>query len=122
MEDCVRRMEEVRITDLGDIEEGEEEEEEDLEPHYTDMLEQDVPSSDSDLDAENYPPLLSLNSGETILVPEEERTFSPGLFEVMIPGNKVGLIIGKGGETIKMLREQTGARITIIIQVLGPSI
>ena len=39
-----------------------------------------------------------------------------GLFEVMVPGNKVGLIIGKGGETIKMLQEQTGAKV-IIIQV-----
>jgi len=38
----------------------------------------------------------------------------PGLFEIMVPGNKVGLIIGKGGETIKMLQEQTGAKITII--------
>ena len=24
--------------------------------------------------------------------------------EIMVPGNKVGLIIGKGGETIKMLQ------------------
>ena len=39
-----------------------------------------------------------------------------GLFEIMVPGNKVGLIIGKGGETIKMLQEQTGAKV-IIIQV-----
>ena len=32
----------------------------------------------------------------------------------MVPGHKVGLIIGKGGETIKMLQEQTGAKIIII--------
>merc|ERR1719312_1486211 len=38
----------------------------------------------------------------------------PGLFELMVPGHKVGLIIGKGGETIKMLQEQTGAKIVII--------
>ena len=40
----------------------------------------------------------------------------PGLFEMLIPGNKVGLIIGKGGETIKNLQETTGAKI-IVIQV-----
>ena len=33
---------------------------------------------------------------------------------IMIPGGKVGLVIGKGGETIKMLQEQTGAKIIII--------
>merc|ERR1719270_2899432 len=30
-----------------------------------------------------------------------------GQVEMMVPGHKVGLIIGKGGETIKMLQEQT---------------
>lgn len=34
--------------------------------------------------------------------------------EVMIPGSKVGLIIGKGGETIKQLQEKTGAKMVII--------
>merc|ERR1719300_677676 len=33
---------------------------------------------------------------------------------MMVPGHKVGLIIGKGGETIKMLQEQTRAKIIII--------
>merc|ERR1719422_402418 len=37
-----------------------------------------------------------------------------GQFEMMIPGNKVGLVIGKGGETIKLLQEQTGAKMIII--------
>jgi len=35
-------------------------------------------------------------------------------FEMMVPGHKVGLIIGKGGETIKQLQEQSGAKIVII--------
>merc|ERR1719376_73265 len=30
------------------------------------------------------------------------------------PGDKVGLIIGKGGETVKQLQEQSGAKIVII--------
>ncbi|CAB0015455.1 unnamed protein product [Nesidiocoris tenuis] len=34
--------------------------------------------------------------------------------EVMIPGAKVGLVIGKGGETIKMLQEKSGAKMVVI--------
>lgn len=34
--------------------------------------------------------------------------------EVMIPGSKVGLIIGKGGETIKQLMEKTGAKLVVV--------
>lgn len=32
----------------------------------------------------------------------------------MVPGSKVGLIIGKGGETIKQLQERTGAKMVVI--------
>ena len=39
----------------------------------------------------------------------------------MVPGHKVGLIIGKGGETIKMLQEQTGAKIVIIQESRKPT-
>ncbi|XP_073986476.1 P-element somatic inhibitor isoform X7 [Rhodnius prolixus] len=34
--------------------------------------------------------------------------------EIMIPGPKVGLIIGKGGETIKSLQEKSGAKMVVI--------
>lgn len=34
--------------------------------------------------------------------------------EIMVPGSKVGLVIGKGGETIKALQEKTGAKMVII--------
>lgn len=37
-----------------------------------------------------------------------------GFFEMPIPGHKVGLIIGKNGETIKQLQEQSGSKIVII--------
>ena len=37
-----------------------------------------------------------------------------GCFEMLVPGHKVGLIIGKGGETIKQLQERSGAKIMII--------
>lgn len=38
----------------------------------------------------------------------------PPYQEIMIPGPKVGLVIGKGGETIKMLQEKTGAKMVVI--------
>ena len=34
--------------------------------------------------------------------------------EISVPGPKVGLIIGKGGETIKQLQEKSGAKMVII--------
>ena len=37
-----------------------------------------------------------------------------GSFKMMIPGNLVARIIGKGGEVIKALQEETGAKIVII--------
>ncbi|KAJ8300888.1 hypothetical protein KUTeg_022407 [Tegillarca granosa] len=36
------------------------------------------------------------------------------VIELMIPGNKVGLIIGKGGETIKVLQERAGVKMVMI--------
>ncbi|KAL9661137.1 hypothetical protein QQ045_025959 [Rhodiola kirilowii] len=41
-------------------------------------------------------------------------------FAMQIPNNKVGLVIGKGGETIKSMQAQTGARIQIIPLHLPP--
>lgn len=32
----------------------------------------------------------------------------------MVPGPKVGLIIGKGGETIKHLQDTTGAKMVVV--------
>ena len=37
-----------------------------------------------------------------------------GMFEMNVPGHKVGLIIGRGGKTIKQLRERSGAKVIII--------
>lgn len=34
--------------------------------------------------------------------------------EIMLPGPKVGLIIGKSGKTIKQLQEQSGAKMVVI--------
>jgi far upstream element-binding protein len=36
-----------------------------------------------------------------------------GMFEMSVPGYKVGLIMGKGGETIKRLKERSGAQLII---------
>ncbi|XP_054818423.1 glutenin, high molecular weight subunit DX5 isoform X1 [Prosopis cineraria] len=41
-------------------------------------------------------------------------------FVMKIPNNKVGLVIGKGGETIKNMQAQTGARIQVIPLHLPP--
>ena len=41
--------------------------------------------------------------------------------EVMIPGNKVGLVIGKGGENIKHLQEQAGVKMVMIQDSNAPS-
>ncbi|ESO06280.1 hypothetical protein HELRODRAFT_188314 [Helobdella robusta] len=41
--------------------------------------------------------------------------------ELMIPGNKAGIIIGKGGETIKLLQEQTGVKMVIIQENNSPT-
>lgn len=42
-----------------------------------------------------------------------DLTLAPNV-EVMIPGPKVGLIIGKGGETIKQLQERSGTRMVVV--------
>lgn len=35
------------------------------------------------------------------------------LFRLLVPGKRVGSLIGKGGSIIKQMREETGARITV---------
>lgn len=47
-------------------------------------------------------------------VPPAGTNGYPPYVEIMVPGSKVGLVIGKGGETIKMLQEKTGAKMVII--------
>lgn len=49
-----------------------------------------------------------------ILVPPLGPEGYPPFIEIMVPGSKVGLVIGKGGETIKTLQEKTGAKMVII--------
>ncbi|WOL14032.1 hypothetical protein Cni_G22812 [Canna indica] len=41
-------------------------------------------------------------------------------FQMKVPNNKVGLVIGKGGETIKNMQARTGARIQVIPLHLPP--
>lgn len=43
------------------------------------------------------------------------------MIEMMIPGNKAGIIIGKGGETIKQLQETAGVKMIIIQDSNSPS-
>jgi len=41
--------------------------------------------------------------------------------DMMIQGSKVGLIIGKGGETIRSLQDRAGVKVTIFQQINDPS-
>lgn len=45
---------------------------------------------------------------------DSSSSHNAGYVEIAIPGPKVGLIIGKGGETIKQLQEKSGAKMVII--------
>uniref|UniRef100_A0A5K3EKV9 KH domain-containing protein n=3 Tax=Mesocestoides corti TaxID=53468 RepID=A0A5K3EKV9_MESCO len=42
--------------------------------------------------------------------------------EVMIPGSKAGLVIGKNGETIKQLQEENGVKMVLIQQSSAPTV
>lgn len=51
---------------------------------------------------------------EAILAPREELgRYAPKLTSIQIPVDAIGLIIGKGGETIRSITEETGAEINI---------
>ena len=56
----------------------------------------------------------SIEVNLTINMPPPGPTGYPPYQELMIPGGKVGLVIGKGGDTIKQLQEKTGAKMVII--------
>lgn len=56
----------------------------------------------------------AIESISCILIPPAGASGYPPYQEIMVPGSKVGLVIGKGGETIKMLQEKTGAKMVII--------
>lgn len=56
----------------------------------------------------------SVETISCILIPPPGTNGYPPYQEIMVPGSKVGLVIGKGGETIKMLQEKTGAKMVII--------
>jgi far upstream element-binding protein len=57
--------------------------------------------------------------GPSSTAPQSMMSGHPGFVEIMIPGPKVGLIIGKGGETIKQLQEKSGAKMVVIQE--GPA-
>ncbi len=51
---------------------------------------------------------------EAIITPREELgRYAPKLTTIQIPVDAIGLIIGKGGETIRSITEETGAEINI---------
>ena len=44
------------------------------------------------------------------------------MVEIMIPGSKAGLVIGKNGETIKQLQEENGVKMVLIQQSSAPTV
>ena len=44
-----------------------------------------------------------MNRSQPMMMPQSD-TMGTMTIEMLVPGNKVGLIIGKGGETIKQLQ------------------
>lgn len=54
-------------------------------------------------------------------LPAEIQSDGHATLEMMIPGNKAGIVIGKGGETIKLLQEQAGVRMVIIQESNSPT-
>ncbi len=43
------------------------------------------------------------------------------VLEILVPANKCGLVIGKGGETIKRLSEQYGVKLVVIQDAVSTS-
>lgn len=50
---------------------------------------------------------------ETIKDTENMSQYAPKIFEMKVEEDKIGLIIGQGGKTIKAISEQSGARVNI---------
>lgn len=61
-----------------------------------------------------------MNKGHDML-PDMSAGDGQTMIELMIPGNKAGIIIGKGGETIKTLQEQAGVRMVVIQENNSPT-
>ncbi|KAM7274950.1 hypothetical protein ACFE04_016816 [Oxalis oulophora] len=66
--------------------------------------------------------LAEADAGGSGNAPRRLTTGQPGSdhFSMKIPNNKVGLVIGKGGETIKNIQARTGARVQVIPLHLPP--
>ena len=52
--------------------------------------------------------------GGGVMVGNVGGASTPATVEILVPGNKVGLVIGKGGETIKQLQEREGVKMVMV--------
>ena len=57
----------------------------------------------------------------TPTTPAYNSTGSITTIEMMVPGLKAGLVIGKNGETIKNLQEENGVKMVLIQQSNNPT-
>ncbi|VUZ43534.1 unnamed protein product [Hymenolepis diminuta] len=58
-------------------------------------------------------------------MPQQQNVYAPSgpvtVYEMMIPGTKAGLVIGKNGETIKQLQEENGVKMVLIQATNAPT-
>eukprot|EP00117_Sycon_ciliatum_P047467 scpid75486/ scgid33905/ Far upstream element-binding protein 1; DNA helicase V len=64
-------------------------------------------------------PKTASSSGPVMTVSNSAAAAGTDIFDMMLPANKVGLVIGKGGETIKRLQAESGC-VMFVVQD-GPS-
>ncbi|XP_029632947.1 far upstream element-binding protein 1 isoform X2 [Octopus sinensis] len=64
-----------------------------------------------------------VDKAQSATLPLDQTTVPEGqnVIEMLIPGNKVGLIIGKGGETIRQLQDQANVKMVMIQDSSLPS-
>ena len=55
-----------------------------------------------------------MGGGGGVMVGNGGGASTPAAVEILVPGNKVGLVIGKGGETIKQLQEREGVKMVMV--------
>ena len=59
-------------------------------------------------------PGAGMGGGAGAMVGNGGGALTPTTVEILVPGNKVGLVIGKGGETIKQLQEREGVKMVMV--------
>lgn len=70
-------------------------------------------SSEGNADSIDAPPNAFTGQGRFVVRPKTDYPSTSISFEMKIPHAKVGVIIGRGGATIRLLQQRSGARIVV---------